>query len=269
MSWWQDQNAPFIPPVQFSSEATLAALKAPLLVASILRPLSHIFQTISSSGRYIIIHFSETTAVNTACPHQFRLSAWQQCRYMGRHKASVRDIWWERSRYGSETLAKTDHSSHFLTFQQGEGCLPLDPEICHRSSTAILVQTQIDSVLIALIGSLRWQSCNTAVYSAAPTTGQLRFFSASIDAIFVVPVSLTLLTFCTAGRFQQCSTLALRYKGTGWPLGNGARCLSISEEWFDPDFHVLHTDQCSARERNWVCITGLDYIVYENLAFGD
>lgn len=34
---------------------------------------------------------------------------------------------------------------------------------------------------------------------------------------------------------------------------------------FDPDFHVLHTDQRSAR----VCVTALDYFVYENLAFGD
>lgn len=166
-------------------------------------------------------------------------------------------------------LARTDHSSRFLTFQQGEGCLPLDPEICHHSSTAILVQTQIDSVLIALIGSLRWQSYNTAVYSATPTTSQLTFFSASFDAIFVVPVSLALLTFCTAGRLQQRSALVLRYKGTGWSLGNGARCLSIGEREFEPDFRVLCTDQCSARERNWVCVTGLDCFVYENLAFGD
>lgn len=77
MNWWQDQNPPFIPPVRFSSEATLAELKAPLLGASLLHAPSHIFQTISLSGIYIIIHFSETTAVNTACPQPFRLLAWQ------------------------------------------------------------------------------------------------------------------------------------------------------------------------------------------------
>jgi len=77
MSWWQDWNSPYIPLVQFSSEAALAALEPLLLVASVSCAPSHIFQTISSSGRYVIIHFNEMTAVNTACPQQFRLLVWQ------------------------------------------------------------------------------------------------------------------------------------------------------------------------------------------------
>lgn len=49
--------------------------------------------------------------------------------------------------------------------------------------------------------------------------GQLTFSSASCDAIFVVPVSFALLTFCTAGRFWKRSALALRYKGHELILG--------------------------------------------------
>lgn len=142
---------------------------------------------------------------------------------MGRHKASGHDTWWEGSTHGSETLAKTDHSSCFLTFQQREGCLPLDPEICHHSSTTILVQTQIDSVLIALISSFWWQSYNAAIYFAAPTTGQLAYYYASFDGIFVVSVSLALLMGCADGWFQQHSLLLWdkRAWADTWAMGPG------------------------------------------------
>lgn len=65
-------------------------------ISLVLSP-SHV-QTISSSGRYIIIHFSEAAAVNTACPQQFQLLVWQQHHHTGSHKAPAPDIWGEQCR---------------------------------------------------------------------------------------------------------------------------------------------------------------------------
>lgn len=53
---------------------------------SLVLSLLHV-QAISLSGRYVIIHFSETAAVNTACPQQFQLLVWQQQNHTGHHKA--------------------------------------------------------------------------------------------------------------------------------------------------------------------------------------
>lgn len=86
-------------------------------------------------GRYAIILLVETTAVNAPCS---TLAFSMTGALLG---------------LGPETLTKTDHSGCFLTLQQG--CLLLVPESCYHSNIAMLAQTQIDSILIALISSLR------------------------------------------------------------------------------------------------------------------
>lgn len=146
-------------------------------------------------------------------------SSWRGSSTITQGAIKLQEIWGEQSRYGSETLAKTDQSSHFLTFQHGEGCLPLDPEVCHHSSPAVLVQTLIDSLLTALIVSLRWHSYHRALHPAAlPRAPDI--FLCFLWCYFCC--SLALLMFCTARRFQHHPALAVRYKGTG----RRGRCLS-------------------------------------------
>lgn len=124
--WWQDQNPPHIVPEEFSLKVNLAALTMSVLAV----PPSH-----SRVG-------------------DMQLSFWlKQQQSMLPAVLLPLSMTGAPLGLGPETLTKTDHSGCFLTLQQG--CLLLVPESCYHSNIAMLAQTQIDSILIALISSLR------------------------------------------------------------------------------------------------------------------
>lgn len=251
-NWWQDQNPPFIPPVWISSEATSAAIRAPLLVASPLCSPCHIFKRSAWVGHtqlFILVKQQQwTLLVHSSSSSRCGSSTSTE------ENTKLQPLTSDGSRYGSETLPKSDQSSHFLTFQQGEGCLPSDPEICHHSSPAMPVQTLIDSPeqhWLFHSGDILQHGCS----SCCSAMGTWCFS--------LLPLMLFLL-------FQSpCSRLALLEGFTTLLSLWGTRARGpvhfCQSRGFDPDSHVLLTDQCSAR----LCVTGLDYFVYENLVFGD